>query len=55
MRRQSWTVSPIANVPFAWLRANSEKYNVDPNRIGAYGYSAGAHLVSILGLASAKG
>jgi len=37
-----------------WLRANSEKYNVDPNRIGAYGYSAGAHLVSILGLASAK-
>jgi acetyl esterase/lipase len=37
-----------------WLRANAEKYNVDPNRIGAYGNSAGAHLVSILGLASAK-
>ena len=37
-----------------WLRANAEEYTVDPNRIGAYGNSAGAHLVSILGLASAK-
>ena len=33
-----------------WLRANAEKYNVDPKRIGAYGNSAGAHLVSMLGL-----
>lgn len=33
-----------------WLRAHAEKYNLDPNRIGAYGNSAGAHLVSILGL-----
>lgn len=33
-----------------WLRANAEKYNVDPKRFGAYGNSAGAHLVSILGL-----
>ena len=33
-----------------WLRANVEKYNVDPKRIGAYGNSAGAHLVSMLGL-----
>lgn len=37
-----------------WLRAHAEKYNVDPDRIGAYGNSAGAHLVSVLGLASAK-
>ena len=33
-----------------WLRANAKKYNVDPNRIGAYGNSAGAHLVCMLGL-----
>ncbi|MFK7769180.1 MAG: alpha/beta hydrolase fold domain-containing protein [Mariniblastus sp.] len=33
-----------------WLRANASEYNVDPDRIGAYGGSAGAHLVSMLGL-----
>lgn len=33
-----------------WLRAHAEKYNVDPNRIGGYGNSAGAHLVCMLGL-----
>jgi len=34
-----------------WLRANARQYQVDPNRIGAYGNSAGAHLVAMLGLA----
>jgi acetyl esterase/lipase len=34
-----------------WLRAHSDEYNVDPDRIGAHGNSAGAHLVSMLGLA----
>ncbi len=34
-----------------WFRANAEKYNLDPERIGGYGNSAGAHLVSMLGLA----
>ena len=33
-----------------WLRAHADKYGVDPNRIGAYGNSAGAHLVAMLGL-----
>lgn len=33
-----------------WLRANADKYNVDGNRIGAYGNSAGAHLALMLGL-----
>ena len=33
-----------------WLRAHAGKYNVDPNRIGASGNSAGAHLVAMLGL-----
>ena len=33
-----------------WLRAHAEEYNVDPDRIGGYGNSAGAHLVAMLGL-----
>ena len=35
-----------------WLRANAAKYGVDPQRIGAYGNSGGAHLVAMLGLAN---
>lgn len=35
-----------------WLRAHAEEYGVDPERIGAYGNSAGAHLVSLLALTS---
>ena len=31
-----------------WLRANAAKYNVDPNRIGVIGESAGGHLVACL-------
>jgi acetyl esterase/lipase len=33
-----------------WLRANAEKYHVNPNRIGAFGFSAGAHLACLLGV-----
>lgn len=33
-----------------WLRANSNKYNIDRQNIGAMGESAGGHLVSILGV-----
>src|SRR5512133_1631627 len=33
-----------------YLRANSKKYNIDPNRIGAGGASAGGHLSLFLGL-----
>ena len=32
-----------------WVRANSEKYGVDRDRIGAYGYSAGGQLAAFLG------
>ncbi len=32
-----------------WLRANAKKYNVDPDRIGCWGSSAGGHLVACLG------
>jgi acetyl esterase/lipase len=34
-----------------WLRANAEKYHVDPNRIGATGGSAGGHLSLLVGVA----
>lgn len=32
-----------------WLRAHAKELNIDPNRIGAIGFSAGAHLSMILG------
>jgi acetyl esterase/lipase len=32
-----------------WLRANAAKYNINPNKIGAAGASAGGHLVALLG------
>jgi acetyl esterase/lipase len=32
-----------------WVRANADTYGIDPNRIGAIGASAGAHLVALLG------
>ncbi len=32
-----------------YLRANAEKHQIDPNKIGAVGFSAGAHLAMLLG------
>jgi acetyl esterase/lipase len=32
-----------------WLRANAKKYRLDPDHIGAWGGSAGGHLVALLG------
>lgn len=34
-----------------WVRHNAKKYHVDPDRIGAFGGSAGGNLVSMLGTA----
>jgi acetyl esterase/lipase len=34
-----------------WLRANAKEYNIDPDRIGVWGASAGGHLVALLGTA----
>src|SRR5262249_8362095 len=33
-----------------WIRSHAAQYHVDPNRLGAYGYSAGGHLVALLGV-----
>ena len=32
-----------------WLRANAGKYNLDPQRVGVMGFSAGGHLAALLG------
>ncbi len=32
-----------------WIKANAEKYHIDPKRIGVWGGSAGGHLVTLLG------
>jgi acetyl esterase/lipase len=37
-----------------WLRANAARYQIDSERIGALGFSAGAHLALLLGLTQAK-
>jgi acetyl esterase/lipase len=37
-----------------YLRANAVRLNVDPNRIGAWGGSAGGHLVALLGTTDAS-
>ncbi len=34
----------------AFLRAHAAEYKIDPNRIAVWGYSAGAHLASLVGL-----
>ncbi|HXM64352.1 MAG TPA: alpha/beta hydrolase [Terriglobales bacterium] len=33
-----------------WLRANASKYNIDANRLGAFGHSSGAQLAALLGM-----
>jgi acetyl esterase/lipase len=33
-----------------WVRANASKYDVNPDRIGAFGHSAGGQLAALLGM-----
>jgi acetyl esterase/lipase len=33
-----------------WIKANAKKYRIDPDRIGAIGFSAGGHLALMLGV-----
>ena len=37
-----------------YLRAYAERYGIDPERMGAIGFSAGGHLVSLLGLTDTR-
>jgi acetyl esterase/lipase len=37
-----------------FLRANAAKYDIDKSRIGAMGFSAGGHLVCLMGLCDSK-
>ncbi|GAC1619437.1 MAG: hypothetical protein NVS9B10_00120 [Nevskia sp.] len=43
--------APLLDVQQAvrWLRANAASYHADASRIGAWGYSAGAHLAALAG------
>ncbi|MFO7786352.1 MAG: alpha/beta hydrolase [Halospina sp.] len=41
-------------VAMRWFRENGGEYGLDPERIGAWGFSSGAHLVSMLGVVSGK-
>lgn len=38
-----------ARAAVRWLRGNAKMFNIDPERLGAWGYSAGAHLAMLLG------
>lgn len=32
-----------------WMRSHAKKFKIDPDRLGGFGYSAGGHLVALLG------
>lgn len=56
-KKETTTATPIfpaqihdAKAAIRWVRANAEKYHVDPNRIGVTGGSAGGHLSLLVGL-----
>ncbi|MFM8891793.1 MAG: alpha/beta hydrolase fold domain-containing protein, partial [Planctomycetia bacterium] len=38
-----------------WLRANRDRYGIDPDRVGVVGGSAGGHLSALVGTAGGKG
>lgn len=38
-----------------WIHGHAEEYGIDPERIGALGYSSGAHLVSLLATVAGDG
>ena len=60
-KKETATAEPIfpaqihdAKAAVRWLRANADKYHVDPKRIGVTGGSAGGHLSLLVGLSDDK-
>ncbi len=53
-RLSRWATFPAqihdAKAAVRWLRANAERYAIDPERIGVWGDSAGGHLSALLGV-----
>jgi acetyl esterase/lipase len=56
-RKETTTANPIfpaqihdAKAAIRWLRAHAEQYQVDPDRIGVTGASAGGHLSLLVGI-----
>jgi dipeptidyl aminopeptidase/acylaminoacyl peptidase len=49
--------APVEDVQRAvrFIRYNAKTYGIDPDRIGAVGYSSGAHLVAMLGVLDGTG
>jgi acetyl esterase/lipase len=41
-----------ARAAVRWVRAHANEYHLDPERIGAWGYSSGGHLAALLGIAA---
>ena len=37
-----------------WVKSHAKEYNIDPERVGAVGFSAGGHLAMMLGLDRAR-
>ena len=59
----NYRLSDVARFPAAvqdakcavrWLRANADKYNVNPDRIGIWGSSSGAHIAMMVGTANGE-
>ncbi|MCG6158288.1 alpha/beta hydrolase [Rubinisphaera margarita] len=60
-KKETTTAAPIfpaqiedAKAAVRWVRAKAEKYQVDPDRIGVTGGSAGGHLSLLVGLSDDK-
>ena len=56
-KKETTTATPIfpaqihdAKAAIRWVRANTKRYNVDPDRMGVTGASAGGHLSLLVGL-----
>lgn len=58
-----WREPPTSKLPtgvqdvkcaIRYLRANAEKFNLDPNRIGVFGCSRGGHMAALVGVTDAS-